>query len=328
MTPIMRKFIGIILIWISASFIIVGVVGLTFLSDGLGWIAFIVIMIAIGAILMRTGIGIMKVKDGPRYYKAKTPVYDDESSAFPDEKETVKTDRDNNRRDYSVLNDLFDEFSSTTRELRINSVPLKIEYGGGREGYSIRDIDIKKVERGTNWDTQTPEFLITAFCHYRNANRTFMVSRIISAEANGKKTDVVSFLYGICKAGEDYDRVRAIKRIRDFLKEYTQERKEVTILSYIARIDGTFSKKERSIIANYILENNYIPGMAPEYLVEELNNFEPSTRLFKMFIKGIEVSEKFYETAKTIAGKDSIRLGAFNLIKKPSPGISDKGIED
>jgi hypothetical protein len=178
-------------------------------------------------------------------------------------------------------------------------------------------LTLKLFPETVNFDNRF-EYFIGAYCHYRNAHRTFMVSRIISAEAYGEKTDIVSFIFGICKAGEDYDRVRAIKRIREFLKEYTQERKEVSILTYIARIDGTFSKKERVVIANYIIENNYIPGAAPEYLVEELNNFEPSTRLFKQFVKNVESSDKFYTLTKEIAGKDSIRLGAFNMVKKPA----------
>jgi hypothetical protein len=237
-------------------------------------------------------------------------------AAYTNNEEVIKT----GRYDYTILDELFDEFSGTSDELRIKDVPLRIEYGGGRDGHSIRDIDIKSVSRSRDFDNPTTmsfEYFVTAYCHYRNANRTFTVSRIISAESSGEKTDIVLFLFGICKAGDGYNRVLAIKYIREFLKEYTPERKEISILTYIARIDGTFSKKERAIITNYAIENNYLPGIAPEYWVEELNNFEPSTRLFKQFVKRLEATEKFYNVAKEIAGKDSIRLGAFNLVKKP-----------
>jgi hypothetical protein len=87
------------------------------------------------------------------------------------------------------------------------------------------------------------------------------------------------------------------------------------VLTYIARIDGVFTRKEKTIIAWYIKElDDDQDDIEIEDYIDELVYLKPSTSEYKKIVKSMDISEKLIATAKAITGKDPLRNGAFEIL--------------
>jgi hypothetical protein len=100
------------------------------------------------------------------------------------------------------------------------------------------------------------------------------------------------------------------------------------ILTYIARIDGIFTRKEKVTIAQFVQElAGPENGLEIENYIKGLESLGPTTPEYKNLVKKADISDALIGKAKEMVGKDPLRQGAFDILLgqyNKSHGISQK----
>jgi hypothetical protein len=208
--------------------------------------------------------------------------------------------------------DLCAEIESDTNYIPFDPpIPVKIKYRNAEGETTNREIDIQYIAKSTYND----DYYIKAFCRLRGEDRTFKVDRIQQTVADGEIVDIIQYLVYTYRNTDKYkETVQSIKtrnRINsDDILGYSAK-----ILTYIARIDGIFTRKEKITIAHYLkdIDNNQNDIEVEDYIIE-LGYIQLATPEYKRIVKKTEISEQLIETAKKITGKDPLRLGAFEIL--------------
>lgn len=156
-----------------------------------------------------------------------------------------------------------------------NEIPVEIEsfihYRDGLGQESRRKIRTRSL---TPWGD---DHAILAFCHARNAHRTFLVSRV---------TEFVDLSSGeVVDNIENYLRAIYRKSPQGRLdKALTNLATEILILLFIGRSDGRLNLKERESIQKYLEETTTKPINA-QMLKKTLSNYRPTTNQFRAALK-------------------------------------------
>ncbi len=119
---------------------------------------------------------------------------------------------------------------------RVPAEDLLITYRNQAGHATKRKITLQTVLRSESGD-----LLVHAYCHLRDANRTFNASRIEKMMKDDQEVDVESYLGALVEQSPE--------RIYERLIETREE--ELLALMYIAKIDGRFTKAEREIMGTY-----------------------------------------------------------------------------
>ncbi|MCW7494794.1 TerB family tellurite resistance protein [Leptospira sp. 2 VSF19] len=200
---------------------------------------------------------------------------------------------------------LFDEESS----IPLNLLTL-IEYIDANNQYSKRRITIKKM---VHW---YDEYALLAYCHEREAHRTFKLSGIKSM-CDLETGELISDPYNyLVQRFQD----SPIGRWTKFLKEFENE---ILTLVFVAKADGRMTQKERKAIYDYA---NIRSKETLEYETadKEIKNLYCDLKDFNNClskIKGLEEIEKanfisaLEEIIKTDKNADPMELAALEKIK-------------
>jgi len=179
---------------------------------------------------------------------------------------------------------------------------------------TTRNVDVIYIAKG---DYNFNEYYFKAFCHLRNEERTFIIGRIQQTIVDGETVDFVQYITDTYRKTEKYQKTVLAIKTRKILESNDDIGYSAKILTYIARIDGIFTRKEKTVIAAFLKEieadqtdieiENYING---------LSELTPSTKEYKSLVKNAVITEKLIEKAKEITGKDPLRQGAFEILLK------------
>lgn len=138
-------------------------------------------------------------------------------------------------------------------------------------------------------------FAVTAFCTHRNASRTFLLSRIKSftdASTGEIVGDVEAFLIDAARTSPRFQSDAAVHALTNY----------VIALSFIARADGSFQKREKVAIAGYVIRQR--PEASEEVVLKILNGYDPSSTDFQRSLKAIKgagsVSADFWTAVSEI----------------------------
>jgi hypothetical protein len=192
-------------------------------------------------------------------------------------------------------------------------ISVEIKYRDRDGEITNRRIDIIYIAASDYSD----DYYIKAFCHLRNENRTFNIERIQKTIVNGNSVDIIQHIVNTYRNTDKYKQTILEIKTRELLNSRDTIGYAAKILTYIARIDGIFTRKEKVTIANFIkeLDGNKHEIEIEDY-VEGLAELKPSTTEYKNIVKAADISEQLIEKAKEIIGKDPLRQGAFEILFK------------
>ena len=200
--------------------------------------------------------------------------------------------------------------SDNNGAIPLNQIVL-IHYTDANGNFSKRRITIKKLI------PYGDDIALLSYCHEREANRTFLLSRIekmIDIETNHKIENPVDYLMNRFNDSE-------IGHFSNFMETHEDK---ILILVFISRTDGRMSAKERSIIADYMLKLS--PEIGNKEFIEkevknlfcELNTFRDAVK--KVSILPMEEKAELMEYAKQIVYSkkeiDPIEKGALEKLQK------------
>ncbi len=202
--------------------------------------------------------------------------------------------------DQTQLRELYDEIGDF---LEFGDAVINIKYMNRKGDVTERDIVIKDIRESTYSDG----FYINAHCMLRNEQRNFTIDNILSASVGGEKIDLIPYLCDLYQTNTYYKAIVVIKKNIDL----------VTILNYIALLDGRFMKKEKIIIAEFL--KHFDPGIDTEMTTKKLSEIRPESGEFRKALKNIknydqEDLELLKATGIQLAGKDEIKKAAANTI--------------
>ncbi len=158
---------------------------------------------------------------------------------------------------YETLNDC-DNYEGTFNGNIDEAVPYVHDYrliykdGSGK----ITERDISTIRIGEDFDN---DIMLLAYCHKRNAKRSFFVSRmldLIDLETGEVIQDRNAHF--LEKIREYFNSPKYKKTIEDqerleYRDEFIQKNNDLlSIINYIVRADGSFNQKERQIVREYI----------------------------------------------------------------------------
>jgi hypothetical protein len=217
---------------------------------------------------------------------------------------------------YEPLLQLCDEIENDTENNYIPFDPpisVEIKYCDRDGEITNRKIDILYIAASDYNDG----YYIKAFCHLRNENRTFNIERIQKTTANGSSVDIIQYIVDFYRNTAKYKETVLSIKTRDRINSNDIIGCTAKVLTYISRIDGIFTRKEKTLIANYIkeLDNNQSDIEIEDY-VAELAYLNPSTIEYKKIVKSMDISENLIAKATEITGKDPLRQGAFEILFK------------
>lgn len=195
---------------------------------------------------------------------------------------------------------------------------LKYKDGNGR--VTTRNIVTKKI--GETFDG---DYMLLAYCELRNANRTFYASRMIeladldTGEFIDDKCDFFKSRIDDYFNSDEYKEMVESQNRMEFKYSFISKYKEVfEVMSYIVRVDGTFSQKERVIAREYVkkLESD-------GYLTDEMID-----SIFKNF--GLITYQSFQAKIRKIDDSDMVGFDILEFAKdivatqKTSTDMEDK----
>jgi hypothetical protein len=111
---------------------------------------------------------------------------------------------------------------------------LAIDYRDGNGTLSKRNVTVR------NFDTEHYGGIFIAHCHLRNATRSFRFDRIracIDRSTGEVVSDIRSYLLSLYEHSPDFTLKKLVETDYDTLR----------ILLYVAKADGTFTKKEKEV---------------------------------------------------------------------------------
>lgn len=204
-----------------------------------------------------------------------------------------------------------EEYIIDAESININGLVF-IEYTDSRGTKSKRRITIKSSKPYNNSD-----FLISAFCHEKQAHRTFKMSNIdtlIDLETGEIIEDVVSFF-------SDRYNNSPLGQITSCFQKFQDE---ILIMAFIARADGVLRKKERDIIITFLL-NKCTQNLDVKLLDKEIRRTYCESSEFRGSIKSMKnkseedkqnVLKLVRDIIMTDKNPDPMELGALELIVK------------
>jgi hypothetical protein len=217
---------------------------------------------------------------------------------------------------YAPLLQLCSEIENDTENNYIPFEPpisVEIKYCDRDGEITNRKIDILYIA-ASDYDDG---YYIKAFCHLRNENRTFNIERIQQTLVNGNRVDIIQHIINTYRNTDKYKQTILEIKTRKLLNSRDTIGYAAKILTYISRIDGIFTRKEKTLVANYIkeLDNNQSDIEIEDY-VAELAYLNPSTIEYKNIVKSMDISENLITKATEITGKDPLRQGAFEILSR------------
>lgn len=170
---------------------------------------------------------------------------------------------------------------------------LSIEYRDGAGSLTKRDIRLMKYGP---WEGGA---ILWAYCHLRQANRTFRTDRVISS-VDLDTGEVIGNLEAWLDAKYQDSPDRAIEKIIETTWD------AVRVLFYISKADGRLTQKERSILIDAIHSMSDHPAIDDKRIDELIQSLDvPSVTAFKQAF-GRLVNENRPLAEKAVAWADSI----------------------
>jgi hypothetical protein len=192
-------------------------------------------------------------------------------------------------------------------------IPVSIVYRDRDGETTKRDIEVIYIAK-SDYDEN---YYFKAFCHLRNEDRTFNVERIQQAIVDGNTVDFIQYIVDTYRNTDKYKQTLLTVKTRKILYSDDVIGYSAKILTYISRIDGIFTRKEKTQVAAFIKELAVdYPDIEIENYVDELADLNPTTPEYKAVIKNADITENLIKKAKEIAGKDPLRLGAIEILNK------------
>lgn len=199
---------------------------------------------------------------------------------------------------YSVAKDEIDEsydFPDDINILKLNTL-AHISYRDIKGQRSERRITMKTIQKSNDDD-----YLITAYCHEKQAQRSFKLSRIdklVDMETGELFSDPSRYF-------TDRFMDSPIGQIAKSFQEYEPE---ILVLSFIARADGVLRKKEREFIADYV-QQKYNSTLDAKLLDDEIRRTYCESSDFRKSLKTISNKSEtdriqILEYATNIANSD------------------------
>jgi hypothetical protein len=233
----------------------------------------------------------------------------------PQEKNTYKKPIVEHPVDYSPLLELCDEIQNRSENNYLpfeSPVTVEIDYCDNEGEESHRKVDILYIAQ-SNYNNN--EYYFKAFCHLRDEERTFKVPRIQKTEVNGQEVDLIEYLVDTYRKSDIYKATMSVIKTDKLLRSDTEAGIAARILTYIARIDGIFTRKEKVIIAQFVQElAGTENGLEIENYIKGLESLSPTTPEYKNLVKKADISSALMDQAQAIIGKDPLRQGAFELL--------------
>lgn len=144
-----------------------------------------------------------------------------------------------------AASDYFEASAWSDYDYKILKKDIEIDYTDMNGQQTIRKFSVEKYFLADD----ISEWFVQGYCHLRRANRTFRISRMNSV------TDLETGEY-ISNNINDY--FQNLYSSSDFYayevlcKEYENE---LDVLFYLTKLDGRFTKKEKDIIVDFILQD-------------------------------------------------------------------------
>jgi len=146
---------------------------------------------------------------------------------------------------------------------------LCIEYRDGAGSFTKRNIRLMKYGA---WDGGA---ILWAYCHLRNANRTFRTDRIISC-VDLDTGEVIDNLETWLDSKYQDSPDRAIEKIIETAWD------AIRVLFYVSKADGRLTQKERSILIDAIRSMNDHPAIDNKRIDDLIQSLDvPSVTAFK-----------------------------------------------
>jgi hypothetical protein len=194
------------------------------------------------------------------------------------------------------------------------NITVEIEYCDNEGEITRREVDIYYIAKSEYGDNG---YYFKGYCHLRHEDRTFNSARVQRAIADGEEVDLIWYLADTYRNSEKYKTTVMAIKVDDFLRSNSDAAIAATILTYIARIDGVFTRKEKTAIAQFLSETaGDETGIEIENYIDGLAKIKPTTTEYKGLVKKPCVSEALIGKAKEITGKDPLRQGAFEILRK------------
>jgi hypothetical protein len=223
---------------------------------------------------------------------------------------------------FAALDKVFSTLPEDYERIKLDNIPMKIKYHDrNSKGAYEKELTVDSI----GISGYGPGYYITNVLSPGDSKRSYMVSRILYVDNNGKHENPVDYLADICLKSAGYSQTMKRKEVWESLDADTVKGKEAIALVYLARLDGRFMKKEKDAIAQYILETIDNKDIDIDLIINTLGNIEPRVTEYKRAARDIPLSEKFMETARYIAGKDPVKKAAIETLlkKKNRPAASD-----
>ncbi|MDR1251111.1 MAG: WYL domain-containing protein [Treponema sp.] len=191
-------------------------------------------------------------------------------------------------------------------------ITVEIDYCDNDGEKTHRKVDILYIAQS---DYNNDEYYFKAFCHLRNEERSFKATRVLKTMANGQEVDLIQYIVDTYRKTDGYRATMLAIRTEDLLHSDSEAGTAARILTYIARIDGIFTRKEKVTIAQFIQEiAGAENGIEIENYIKGLQALIPTTPEYKKLVKQADVSDALIGKAKEMVGKDPLRQGAFDIL--------------
>jgi TM2 domain-containing membrane protein YozV/uncharacterized tellurite resistance protein B-like protein len=219
----------------------------------------------------------------------------------------------NNDKIYLPKADILEksELIKNSESIKLNSL-AHINYTDASGQKSERRITLHSI-----CSTYGNDYMIQAYCHEREAERSFKLSRI------SQITDMETGEFFTNPQKYFLDRFQDTP-IGKITKCFQKLESEILVLTFISRADGFLRKKERQIIMNFIL-NNYEYELDNNILEDEIrktycesSEFRKSLKKIKEFpiLKREEIFKLSIDIVNTDKSPDPMELGAIELIRQ------------
>lgn len=242
-----------------------------------------------------------------KYSKTSNQVNEFENRPIPSSQGVIYNVPEAEETEETGMSDIPNDFQT----LKLNTL-IQINYIDSLGQKSERRITIKSITQIANSD-----YLITAYCHEKEAIRSFKLShieRLVDIETGEIFNEPLNYF---------------VERFSNsplglLTKVFQEIESEILILSYVARSDGYLRKKERDLIANYILLRSR-EELDMMILDEEIRRTYCERTDLKKSLKSasllpeenkvqlFEYAQQIVETDKKI---DPIEMGVLELIKQ------------
>jgi hypothetical protein len=222
---------------------------------------------------------------------------------------------------FVAIDNVFSTLPEDYDRIKLDNIPLKIKYHDrNSKGAYEKELTVDSI----GVSGYGPGYYITNVLSQGDGKRSYMISRILYVDNNGKHENPVDYLADICRKSVNYGQIMKEKEVWELLGSDTVKGKEAIALVYLARLDGRFMKKEKDAIAQYILETIDNKDIDIDLIIDTLESTEPRVTEYKRVARDIPLGEKFMETARYIAGKDPVKIAIIESFAKRTKKSSVK----